>query len=232
MKAPSGPWHVVSRVDSTQTLAAELLRNGDPAGIVRADEQTAGVGRFKRSWFSPPGTCLAMTLILREYADHPQPQFLGMGVALAAAAALRCQVSWPNDLMVGPKKLGGILTELVTDNEGRRIPLVGIGVNLGIDAFPPEISERATSLKLAFGGEHDPQKTGEKIVKKLAELPEPDGFAALAEIWNVFDNTPGKRYVLPNGQEAVAIGVGADGRLICSVDGESHTVLAAEAMFG
>lgn len=230
MKDPLGGgygWRIVNQIDSTQRLAAELLRSDAPVGVVVAREQTDGVGRFKRAWHSPKDTSLAMTLILRDYKDHPAPQFVGMAVALAAAAALHCQLAWPNDLMIGERKLGGVLTEVV---EG--VPLVGVGANLDIESFPPDIAERATSLRLAFGGVHAPMEIAERIVAGFKNLPEPDSWTALSPIWSMFDRTPGKRYRLPTGEEAVALGIGADGRLLCSVDGESHAVMVAEALFG
>jgi BirA family biotin operon repressor/biotin-[acetyl-CoA-carboxylase] ligase len=230
MKDPLGSgkgWRVVESVDSTQRLAAELLRGGEPIGAVLALSQTGGVGRFGRAWHSPPGTSLAMTLILSDYKDHPAPQYIGMAAALAAASAMHCQLAWPNDLMLGERKLGGILTEIVDG-----VPLVGIGANLDVEEFPEEIAERATSLKIAFGGEHPPQAIASRIVAVLRTLPEPDSWSALAPIWSMFDRTPGKKYRLPSGEDAVALGIGGDGRLLCSVHGESHSVMAAEALFG
>ena len=230
MKDPLGGgngWRVVESVDSTQRLAAEALRAGEPIGAVLAGEQTGGVGRFGRAWYSPPGTSLAMTLILRDYRDHPAPQFVGMAVALAAASAMRCQLSWPNDLMIGDKKVGGVLTEIVDG-----VPLVGIGANLDVTEFPPEVADRATSLKIAFGGDHPPAAIAGRVVAVLRTLPEPSSWAALAPIWSMFDRTPGKRYRLASGEQATALGIGADGRLLCSVEGETQSVMAAEALFG
>lgn len=230
MKDPLGGgngWRMIDTVDSTQRLAAEALRAGEPIGAVLAAEQTGGVGRFGRAWHSPPGTSLSMTLILRDYKDWPAPPFVGMAVALAAASAMHCQLAWPNDLMIGDKKVGGVLTELVDG-----VPLVGVGANLNVTEFPPEIAARATSLKLAFGGDHPPEAIAGRIVAVLRTLPEPVSWSALAPIWSMFDRTPGKRYRLPTGEEAVALGIGADGRLLCSVEGETQSVMVAEALFG
>ena len=218
---------MVETVDSTQRLAAELLRADESIGAVLAREQTGGVGRFGRAWHSPPGASLSLTLILRDYRDHPAPQFVGMAVALAAASAMRCGLAWPNDLMLGGKKLGGVLTGIV---EG--VPLVGVGANLDVEAFPPEIADRATSLRLEQGGEHPPEAVAGRIVAVLRTLPEPDSWSALAPIWSMFDRTPGKRYRLPTGEEALALGIGGDGQLLCSVGGETRSVPAAEALFG
>ena len=230
MKDPLGEgrgWRIVESVDSTQRLAAEALRADEPIGAVLAGEQTGGTGRFGRAWHSPPGASLSLTLLLRDYRDHPAPQFVGMAVALAAASAMRCQLAWPNDLVIGGRKVGGILTEIVDG-----VPLVGVGANLDVTAFPPEIAERATSLRLEFGGDYPAEAVAGRIIAVLRTLPEPDSWDALAPIWSMFDRTPGKRYRLPSGEEAIAIAVGADGRLLCSVDGETQAVMAADALFG
>lgn len=235
MKSPIRPgygWLEVDEVDSTQTLAGVVLREDRPYGGVLAQEQTAGKGRFDRIWLSRRGESLTMSLIFRDYADHPQPYLVGMAAALAAAGALHCQLRWPNDLVVGERKLGGILTELLPDASGRATPVVGIGVNLNQAAFPPEIEHRATSLHLAHGGTYGAKTVAEAIVDRLVRLPEAESWADLAPIWSLFDFTPGKKYVLPTGETAVALGIGPEGQLLCSVDGESRSVLAAEALFG
>lgn len=235
MKSPTcagEEWAEVATTPSTQHLAAEYLAEGANIGVVFAHEQTAGKGRLGRTWLSKEGDSLTFSLIFRAYADHPQPHLIGMACALAAAGVLRCQLRWPNDLVIGELKLGGILTELLRDDCGRLVPVVGIGVNLNQAEFPPEIAGFATSLALARGGYHDPQLIGHRIVERLGLLPEPTGWSELAPIWDLFDFTPGKRYKLPSGEEALALGIGSDGQLLCSVDGESRSILAAEALFG
>lgn len=232
MKSPSTEWLVLDETASTQTVAAERLRTGDQVGVVYARNQTKGKGRFDRGWFSQAGESLTMSLVLRGYADHPAPQFVGMAVACAMAGTLHCELQWPNDLVFGDKKLGGILTELLPDENGRRVPVVGIGVNLNQRSFPPEIADRAISLAMYRGGSNDPEDIARAFLNRLPLIPEPDDWAAIQPVWMLFDHTPGKSYFLPDGSEAVAIGVGPDGRLICAVDGESAAVLAAEAIFG
>ena len=217
---------------STQDVAAELLAKGEKVGAVLAREQTAGRGRFGRTWHSQPGESLISTLIFHDYADHPQPHLIGMSLALAGAGAFYAQVRWPNDLMICGRKVSGILTELLPDDKGRRVPVVGMGVNLNQKSFHPEIAEIATSLTLAHGGEFDAEKVLRLVLERLEELPEPTSWAALAPIWGVFDKTPGKQYKLPDGKLAVAVGVGSEGQLLCSVEGETRAVLAAEALFG
>ena len=234
MKSPleAGAWLEFDEVDSTQKVAADKLRSGEAVGVVFAKQQTKGKGRFDRPWFSDEGGSLTMSLVFRDYADHPAPQFLGMAVACAVAGTLHCELQWPNDLVFGDKKLGGILTELLPDELGRRVPVVGVGVNLNQKTFPDEIAERATSLTMYRGGSHDARVIGRSIVERLSLIPEPSDWAQIKPVWMLFDHTPGKSYFLPDGSEAIALGVGPDGRLICAVDGESTAVLAAEAIFG
>jgi BirA family transcriptional regulator, biotin operon repressor / biotin---[acetyl-CoA-carboxylase] ligase len=69
-------------------------------------------------------------------------------------------------------------------------------------------------------------------VERLGKMPEPDKWSNLAPVWNLFDHTPGKRYRTVDGREAVALGIGPEGQLMCSIDGETSSIMAAEAMFG
>jgi BirA family biotin operon repressor/biotin-[acetyl-CoA-carboxylase] ligase len=155
-----------------------------------------------------------------------------MSVAVAAAGVLRCRLRWPNDLVIDNRKVGGILTELITDGQGRRIPVVGVGVNLNQSEFPEELVEIATSLAIAHGGRFEPETVGRTILARLSDLPEPTSWSDLAPIWSLFDATPGKTFRLPDDRVATALGIGSEGQLMCSVEGESCSVLAAEAIFG
>ena len=237
MKSPLdfGPWLDLDVVESTLAAAASLIRDPkgrEVPGVVFARNQTAGKGRFGRTWLSEEGSSLTMSLVFGAYADHPKPWLVGMAVGMAAAGALHSLLRWPNDLIIDGRKLGGILSELIADPRGRKVPVVGIGVNLGQTTFAPELADIATSLALHRAGPFDPVEIAKKIVARIAELPEPDSWAALAPVWELFDDTPGKLYRLPNGQAATALKVGADGELLCSVEGEAVTVMAAEALFG
>jgi BirA family biotin operon repressor/biotin-[acetyl-CoA-carboxylase] ligase len=216
---------------STQDLAANEVKEGQ-GGVFFASHQTLGRGRFGREWVSAGGDSLSMSMAFTAYADHPRPYLVGMTVAVAAAAVLHCELAWPNDLIAGGRKLGGILTEMVSDDQGRRIPVVGIGINLNQTQFPPEIAEIAESLARYSGGSYVPLKIAEAIVERLALMPEPDHWSDLAPVWNLFDHTPGKRYQIAEGVEATALGIGPEGQLMCSVNGETTSVMAADAIFG
>jgi len=225
-------WIEVDETESTQALAAAALQSGKPTGVILAHNQTQGRGRFGRVWVSQRGDSLTYSLLFHDYADLSHPYLVGMAVAVAAAGALHCQLQWPNDLVIGGKKVGGILTELMLDRDGARVPVVGVGINLNQAEFPSEIAHRATSLHLAHGGHYDAKEVALRILSRLQSLPEPTSWSSLAPIWMLFDATPGKRYRVPTGEEAIALGIGPEGQLLCSVDGESQSVMAAEALFG
>ncbi len=232
MKSPVGEWREFDQVESTQSTAADFLKLGEDVGIVLAHDQTNGRGRFDRVWVSERDASLTMSLIFRDYADHPKPYLIGMSVAVAAAGAIHAMLQWPNDLILGDQKAGGILTELLPDQDGRLVPVVGVGINLNQSSFPADIRDTATSVHLYHGGAYEPPAIAQTIVHRLTPLPEPDSWTALSPIWNLFDHTPGKKYKLLNGNEATALGIGPEGQLICSESGEATTVLAADAIIG
>lgn len=233
MRSPleNGAWHNFDEVLSTQDLAANEVKEGG-GGVFLALNQTLGRGRFGREWLSQPGDSLTMSMAFMAYADHPRPYLVGMTVAVAAAAVLHCELAWPNDLVVDGRKLGGILTEMVADDQGRRVPVVGIGINLNQKQFPAEIKEIAASMALYSGGSYVPLKIAEAIVGRLASLPEPNCWSDVSPVWKLFDHTPGKRYKTGQGEEAIALGIGSEGELVCSINGETTSIMAADAIFG
>lgn len=146
------------KTDSTNIRARVLAEAGAPHGTLAvADCQEAGKGRRGRNWSSPPGTGAFMSLVLRPSFKPQSASMVTLAAALAVsegiwrAAGLRCQIKWPNDLVYGGRKLCGILTEMSTEGEDIRYVVVGIGINVNTEAFPPEVEKTATSLKLELG---------------------------------------------------------------------------------
>lgn len=228
MRSPlaDGKLEILAEVTSTQDLLADHLRRADGITAVLAKHQTAGRGRLQRQWLSTPGDSLNLSLAFPAYKDHPQPWLVGMAVAAAVAAAIHVRLQWPNDLILDNKKVGGILTEII---EG--VPVVGIGINLNQEAFAGDLESKAISLAMHRKSQYDPERIANLILERIDLLPEPDSWDALHSVWMLFDSTPGKRYIQSDGTEAVAIGIGSDGELIASVDGETTSVLAADALF-
>lgn len=229
MRSPlaDGSLKILEEVGSTQDVLAEHLRADDGVLAVLARHQTAGRGRLQRPWVSSPGDALNLSLGFTSYRHHPQPWLIGMAVAAAVAAAAHARLHWPNDLILDGKKVGGILTEIIDG-----VPVVGVGLNLNQTSFPAELADRAISLAMHRKSQYDPERIAAAIFERIDLLPEPDSWEAIHSVWMLFDSTPGKRYLLPNGSEAIAIGIGPEGELIASVDGETTNVLAADALFG
>ena len=237
MKTPlhGGEWIDLVEVESTQHYAQTVLSGAVPgsrAAVITAQKQTSGKGRFDRVWYGEPGSSLMASLIFREQANHPQPWLIGMAVAVAAASALHCRVAWPNDLVSNGKKLGGILTQLMNDGHGKLIPVVGIGINLSVKEFPLEIKETATSLHQIRQGPFEAKAVLRQILDRIETLPDINSWDDLRPVWTLFDSTAGKNYRLANGDLAIGIGIGPKGELICAVEGETQSVLAADAIFG
>jgi BirA family biotin operon repressor/biotin-[acetyl-CoA-carboxylase] ligase len=226
----SQPLIQLDTVNSTQSYAGDHLRRGEPVGAVLAMEQTAGRGRFDRTWHSPPGECLAVSLVFTDYANHPRPYLIGMALAVAAAQAFDANVRWPNDIVIGERKLGGILTELLPDAKGIQVPVVGVGINLNQSQFPPDISDLATSVRLAHGHQTTPEAALTSLLAEFTHLGEIKTWQDLAPHWMKRDTTPAKKYRLHDGRESIAIGIGSNGELECEVDGVRTQVLAADAL--
>lgn len=151
---------VLDSVDSTNNYARRLAAEGAPEGTaVIADMQTAGRGRRGRSFFSPSGEGLYLSVILRPNARPEQILHLTAMTAVAASRAVaavcgeRPMIKWTNDLVFGRKKLAGILTELSLVAETREVEyvVIGIGVNCAQSAFPEELREIATSIRMECG---------------------------------------------------------------------------------
>jgi len=148
---------VRGEVDSTNDEAWTLAQGGVGDGTcVVADTQTRGRGRHGRAWHTTPGRALAMSLVLHPGCERAALASapLVAGVALAQALetlGVPAQLKWPNDLLVGGRKLSGILVECRRDAQGSEIVIMGVGVNVAQRAedFPPELREIATSMALA-----------------------------------------------------------------------------------
>ena len=225
-------WTVLDEVDSTQRYAAACLRDGADVGVVFAHDQLKGRGRFGRPWISARGESLTMSIVFTEYTGHPRPWLVGMATACACAEVLDCRLRWPNDLGLDGYKLGGILTELLPDRFGRTVPVVGLGINLLQTEFPEDLAQVATSVAIRRGSSPQPLALARQIIGRLADMPDPSRWEDIEPVWTSHDATPGKRYRLPSGGEAVAVKVGAGGELMCTVEGTAKTVLAADAIFG
>jgi BirA family biotin operon repressor/biotin-[acetyl-CoA-carboxylase] ligase len=144
------------QITSTNDVAASMAMRGAAEGtVVVADMQTAGRGRLGRSWESPPGAGLYVSVVLRPAAAALGLITIAAGAAVAegieSATGLRPAVKWPNDVYAAARKLAGILAEAGTSGAVVQHVVVGIGVNVMPARWPPAIAARATSLETEAG---------------------------------------------------------------------------------
>lgn len=171
-------------VTSTMDVAAALLAEGAAAGtVVVADAQTAGRGRRGRHWESPPGAGLYFSLVWRAGASAPASLITlaaGVGVrdGVRAATGLAPDLKWPNDVIVGARKVAGILAEGHAVGTPHAAVVIGVGINVGAASHSPEVSTRATSLESELGREMDRGLVLAAVLEALADrLAQLDGDA-------------------------------------------------------
>ena len=167
-------------IDSTNTRAKELARQGAPHGtVLLADSQTGGRGRLGRSFHSPAGTGIYMSVILRPDCGPGDLMHLTCAVAVAmcdaveAATGLRPGIKWTNDLVSGQRKLGGILTELGLRQDGKTdYSIIGIGLNCCQSEadFPEEIRAIAGSLSGVTGRDIDRARVVAAMLTSLRDM--------------------------------------------------------------
>ena len=153
--------HHFFKIDSTNTVAMRMAERGEPHGaLVLAEEQTGGRGRAGRSWVSEKSTGIYCTILLRPPIPPAHAPLLTLVAGLAARDAAAedldsaPDIRWPNDLLVGGKKFGGILTEMHAEPDRIHYAVVGIGINVNQSKMPAEIADIATSLKIETRKSH------------------------------------------------------------------------------
>ncbi|HYR56354.1 MAG TPA: biotin--[acetyl-CoA-carboxylase] ligase [Myxococcaceae bacterium] len=206
--------HYRESVTSTNAVAFRMANEGASHGeVVIAEEQTEGKGRRGRSWISPAGLNLYFSVILRPDLPPQRAPEITLVAAVAAAEALRglgapAGIKWPNDLMIGDKKVGGILTELSSDPDRIHFAILGMGFNLNAPAsqFPPEIAVKATSVAEAIGANVRRAQFAVDLWARLEvwlELHADEGFAKVREAWRQLCLTLGEEVVVRTGDEQV-----------------------------
>jgi BirA family biotin operon repressor/biotin-[acetyl-CoA-carboxylase] ligase len=154
---------------STNDELRTLAEGGAPGGLVLlALQQTAGRGRRGAAWFSPPGESLAFSILLKPSEPKALWPRLALATGLAVAEAAEsfgtaAGIKWPNDVWIGRRKVAGILVEA-----GKDYAIVGIGLNVNSSAFPPEVAEIATSLRIETSLEHPRHEVLAAIIRSFA----------------------------------------------------------------
>ncbi len=224
--------HLAS-VDSTNNYAKRIAEEGALAGtLVVADEQKAGKGRRGRSWETPDNVNIMMTLLLRPKI-HPGPApRLTLLMAMAAAKSIRTEtgleafIKWPNDVVVGGKKVCGILTEMSAEVDYINYVVVGIGVNVNQESFSEELGRTAGSLYLALGKKISRAGLAVRIVENFEMLYETfiktEDLSELYEEYNAMCINCGRQVQVQEPDNAyigTADGINEQGELIIHKEG-------------
>ena len=237
-----GDIHHFASIDSTNTRLLEAAASNAPEGTVfLADEQTAGRGRGGHGWHSAPGEGLYLSALVAPSLKLREALWLSLATGLAARAAihslsaLNVDIRWPNDLLLGRLKLGGILVETAVepgDDPALRYAVIGIGINVNHAQFPVELHDLATSLRIATHAELSRQKLAIVLLRELdRELNALEAGSQLlldrftqASTW-----VRGKRVHVPEQGGYTGTTNGLDSRgflLVLSDDGVQRTVLS------
>ena len=245
MKTKWAGKHVIyyDETDSTNIQAKLAGENGSAHGtLVVADRQVAGKGRRGRSWESPKGVCVYMTLLLRPELAPVRAPMLTLVMALSAAEAIRektglpAGIKWPNDIVLNKKKICGILTEMSTEIDYINYVVTGIGINANQESFSEEIQERATSLLIEGGRHISRSELVAAVMERYEENYEifmrTEDLSGLMEKYNGMLVNCGKdvRVLEPQGEyNAHAAGINEKGELIVTTpEGEERHIFAGE----
>ena len=245
-----GPVTWLPMTGSTNQLAIEAAQAGARRGIWLADEQTAGRGRGGHLWHSTRSDGLYVSVLVTPELPLDRALWLSLATGLAAQhaissiAGIRIDLRWPNDLLCGPRKLGGILVESSVANApsttpaGLRYAVLGVGINVHHRSFPPEIASLATSIELEGARSVNRQALLIAFLRALdRELDELDreyaGIGSGAHLLTRFSEASswvrGKQVRVPEEGGYTGLTAGLDARgflLVDSDDGTRRTVLS------
>lgn len=234
-------WH--ASVPSTMDAAAALAHAGAAHGVVvGADEQTQGRGRRGTTWASPPGAGLYLSFIARPRSSDPREgvastaglMTLAAGVAvrdgIVKATGLAPELKWPNDLLVGRRKLAGILAEGLAIGTPEQAVIIGVGVNVQPAAYPPDVRERATSIEDELGRRIDRDALFAGILNalwdRLAQLEQSPG--DILQAWRAASpNAIGTRVEWAR-RHGVTAGIDDDGALLVKTASGVERIIAGE----
>lgn len=233
------PVHLFQHIGSTNDHAKQLAEGGAPEGLlVVAEEQTAGRGRTGRRWFTPPGTALAFSLVVRPTLPAAQLSRLTMMAGVAACEAIeqitgsRAALKWPNDILLSGRKAGGILVEGAFKGEALDYAVLGFGLNVSWAPDPAAVDFPATHAQAECSHRIDRLILLRALLARMetwhAALAQP----ALFNAWQARLLWLGELVSIraPEGQwQGRAEGVDAEGALLVRLDtGEVRRVLAGD----
>jgi BirA family transcriptional regulator, biotin operon repressor / biotin---[acetyl-CoA-carboxylase] ligase len=221
--------HVFQETTSTNDVIEKLARDGVREGVVVfAESQTRGRGRLGRKWMSPARKGLWFSVLLRpELPPQSATQVTvasatALRRALALQTGLEPEIKWPNDILLKGRKVAGILTELSAELDRIKFVILGIGVDINLDAndFPLELRAQATSLKVELGTAVSRAELAVRVLRELEldyERIRRGEFGALADEWESHCSTIGREVIIQAGGREVrgrAESLGEEGALL------------------
>ncbi len=232
-------------VDSTNTLAFQMaLANATEGTCVVAEAQDAGRGRLRRSWFSPHGKNLYLSVILRPGLHPARVYPITFLSSLAvydtlSALGLRPTLKWPNDVLVNGMKLCGTLIELSTEAELVSFVIIGIGLNINMssDELNEEIRAKATSMLMETKNHFERAKVCGMLLDNLEkhyDTLRKDGIAALCRIWELRARIKGVQMEvvqMAHVVRGIAEGIDEDGALLLNDNGKIRKIIAGDVSF-
>lgn len=236
-------YYVYDSLDSTNEEAKRLAEQGAPHGtVVTADMQTAGKGRRGRSWVSPPGTNIYFTLIVRPEFAPEKASMLTLVAAHALTRGIAREtgvvpgIKWPNDIVIDGKKVCGILTEMSVEQNAIRHVVIGAGINVREQSFPPELADKAVSLDAVCGRRVDREQLLRAVLEVFWEdyeaFCETESLTGIKDSYNrLLVNRDREVCVLEPGGEyrGISRGITDTGELIVELpDGSARKVFAGE----
>jgi BirA family biotin operon repressor/biotin-[acetyl-CoA-carboxylase] ligase len=233
---PGRAIHWRESIDSTMFEASRLAAEGCSSGtVIGADEQTAGYGRRQTLWHSEPESGLYLSVALRLALDPGALPLVTLALGLAAreaiteTAGVECDLRWPNDVLIGDRKCAGILAQY----ESGAI-IAGIGINVNHAAFPPELRDVATSLRIASGHVQSREDLAAALLAAIdfwCETLQKDGKQPILEMFlHVSSYVSGRRVQVDQDGAVVTgatAGLTASGFLLVRDGrGKEHTIIA------
>jgi BirA family transcriptional regulator, biotin operon repressor / biotin---[acetyl-CoA-carboxylase] ligase len=224
-KLPIGAIRYFDSIGSTNDEALAWAAQGAPdLSIVIADEQTAGRGRLDRKWFTPKGSALAFSLILRPVDNTHLSRTVGLAaLSIADSCAkfgLSPQIKWPNDILLNGKKTAGILIETIWSGDQVTALVIGMGINILNQSIPPadQLKFPATSLEAELGRPLEREGFLQEVLSRLAaRRSEMDSNHFMVD-WENYLAYKNEAIQITNGAKETMIGelvgLGADGSLL------------------
>ena len=239
--------YLLAHTPSTNDEAKGLARQGAPEGtVVLAEHQTQGRGRQGRTFVSPAGVGIYLSLLVRpliEAARLPQLTLLvavATAEALSEVSALPVGLKWPNDVEIHGKKLAGILTEAVVGVEASPVVIIGIGINVNtsLQQFPPPLRQHVTSLALAAGHPFSRSQLIATLLRHLDRLYhtfQQGDMSFILERWLHYGWIVGRRvrfYQTAGTGEGIVVGLDRDGALLVQTPGNvPQRLVSGEVIF-